>query len=118
MRERVKLSRTGLGAAIIIACFTGGGLANAGENQDAPTDEARILASAKVTMSQVIAAAEQATGGKAPGIGIEDQDGAVNFEVTILKDNMRQKVLVDTQSGNVVKIVAAQNDEEDSDRVD
>ena len=113
MRERVKLNRTGLGAAIVIASFASGGLAMAEENQDAPTDEARILVSAKVTMSQVIAA-----GGRAAGLGIEDQDGAVNFEVTILKDNTRQKVLVDTQAGNVVKIVAAQNDEEESERAD
>ena len=69
-------------------------------------------ASDKVTMSQVIAA-----DGEAAGLGIDDQDGAVNFEVTILKDNMRQKVFVDRQSGNVTKIVAAQDDEEHSDRI-
>jgi len=37
---------------------------------------------------------------------------AVHFEVTILKDNARQKVLVDKQTGQVVKIFTADNDDE------
>ena len=76
----------------------------------------RILSSAKISMSQALTAAEQATGGKAVGTGIEDQVGTIHFEVTILKDNARQKVLVDTQTGQVVKTVMADDDDEgDSD---
>ncbi len=65
-------------------------------------------------MAQAIAAAEQQTGGKAVGSGIEDQDGAVFLEVQVLKDNRRQKVLVDPQSGQVVKTVMADNDENEN----
>ena len=89
-----------------------GGLAFAKERQDAKTDEAAIMTNAKITMAQAIAAAEQATGGKAVGTGIEDQDGTVNFEVKVLKDGARQKVLIDTQTGKVVKTVTAQNDDD------
>ena len=46
-------------------------------------------------MAQAIASAEQQTGGKAIGSGIEDQDGAIFLEVTVLKDGQRRKVLVD-----------------------
>jgi uncharacterized membrane protein YkoI len=89
-----------------------GAAAYAGESRDSPTDESRALSSAKISMSQALTAAELATGGKAVGTGVEDQDGDVHFEVTILKDNVRQKVLVDTQTGQVVKIVLADDGDE------
>lgn len=74
------------------------------------TDEAAIMANAKVTMAQAMATAEQQVGGKAVGTGIEDQDGTVYFEVQVLKDGKRQKVLVDPQTGKVVKTVTADNE--------
>ncbi|MFM9939344.1 MAG: PepSY domain-containing protein [Hyphomicrobiaceae bacterium] len=93
-----------------------GGLAYARERGESRTDEAAIMTNAKITMAQAIATAELATGGKAVGTGIEDQDGTVNFEVSVLKDGARQKVLIDTQTGKVVKTVTAQNDDDnDSD---
>ena len=106
-----KLAIVALGAILGFSLITGA-TANARERRDEPTDETRILSAAKVTMSQAITAAEQATGGKAAGTGIEDQDGVVHFEVTILKDNARQKVLVDTQTGQVVKILASKDDDD------
>jgi uncharacterized membrane protein YkoI len=63
-----------------------------------------ILASAKVTLPQAIATAEQVTGGTAVGVEIEDEDGSVFFEVQILKSNRRQKVFIDPQSGQVAKV--------------
>ncbi len=106
--------KTLLTAVIAGTLATGGigGLAFAKERQDAKNDEAAIMTNAKITMPQAIAAAQQATGGKAVGTGIEDQDGTVNFEVKVLKDGARQKVLIDTQTGKVVKTVAAQNDDD------
>lgn len=82
----------------------------ANETPDSPASEAAIRATAKVTLSQAIAAAELATGGKAAGVGIEDQNGEVHFDVTILKDNARQNVLVDPKTGAVMKVVAANAD--------
>ena len=93
------------------------GLAYAKERRDAPTNEASIVANAKVTMAQAIAAAEQQVGGTAVGTGIEDQDGNVFFEVDVLKDSAKHKVLIDTQTGKVVKVVAnnSNDDEHDDD---
>lgn len=110
-----KISKIAAAAAIALSLVAEGATAYAKERSDAPTDEARIMSQAKVFMSEAIAAAEKATGGKAVGSGIEDQDGVVHFEVTILKDNARQKVLVDTQTGQVVKSLVANDDDGDED---
>ncbi len=96
-------------AAGTIAAGAIGGAVYAKERGDTPTNEVQIMATAKVNMAQAIAAAEQSTGGKAVGSGIEDLDGTVHFEVTVLMDNARHKVLIDTQTGQVVKTVVAQN---------
>lgn len=102
-------------AAGTIAAGALGGAVYAKELRDTPTDEVQIMSTAKVTMTQAIAAAEQATGGKAVGSGIEDQAGTVHFEVTVLKDTTRHKVLIDTQTGQVVKTVVARKDHDGDD---
>lgn len=89
------------------------GAAMAKEN-DSKTNEPAILANAKVTMSQAIATAENKVGGKAVGAGIEDQNGVVAFEVEILKDGQKHKVLVDTQSGQVVKTAMADDEQNEN----
>lgn len=111
--SKQNVSKIAAASVIALSLVAGGATAFAKERSDAPTDEARIMSSAKVSLSEAIAAAEKATAGKAVGSGIEDQDGVVHFEVTILKNQTRQKVLVDTQTGQVVKTVVADNDDED-----
>lgn len=109
------MTRTTLLAAIMTSVIAIGtaGLAYAEEQGDQLSNESAIIANAKVTMAQAIAAAEQQVGGKAVGAGIEDQDGTVSFEVQILKgDNTMHKVLVDTQTGKVVKTVADNGNDE------
>jgi hypothetical protein len=99
---------------------SGLGLAGAAHAQvkETPTDEAAVMTNAKITLSQAISAAEQSAGGKSVGSGIEDQDGNVFFEVEVLKDGSRQKVLVDTQSGKVVKTAAADDEQQEGGRED
>jgi uncharacterized membrane protein YkoI len=80
------------------------------------TDEAAIIANAKVSMVQAITTAEQQVGGKAVGTGIEDQDGTVYFEVQVLKNGTRHKVLIDPQTGKVVKTVAGDNERNENGR--
>lgn len=104
-------------ASILTAGAVGMASAFAHEQHDAATDEAAIMANAKITMAQAIAAAEQAVGGKAVGTGIEDQDGTVSFEVEVLKDSARHKVLVDPQTGQVTKAVLATSDHENHEDV-
>lgn len=114
------MTRTKVLAAIMASVIATGsagaaGLAYAKERRDAPTNEASVVANAKVTMAQAIAAAEQQVGGTAVGTGIEDQDGKVFFEVEVLKDNARHKVLIDTQTGKPVKAVASNNTDDEGD---
>lgn len=97
-------------ASVIASGAIGGSVAAYAKNNEHPTDEAAIMANAKITMTQAIASAEQQVGGKAVGTGIEDQDGTVYFEVQVLKNGTRQKVLIDPQTGKVVKTVTADNE--------
>lgn len=101
-------------AAMIASGAIGGSIAAYARNNDNTTDEATIMANAKITMAQAIAAAEQQVGGKAVGTGIEDQDGTVYIEVRVVKDGSRQKVLIDPQTGKIVK--AALADDEHNER--
>ena len=84
------------------------------EKSQTATREAAVLANAKITMAQAIAAAELSAGGKSVGSGIENQDGTAFFEVEVLKNGVQQKVLVDTQSGQVVNTVTADNVQQDN----
>jgi hypothetical protein len=77
----------------------------------ADTNDAAVMTNAKITLPQAIAAAENQTGGRAIGTGIEDQDGTIYLEVQVVKGNERQKVLVDPQSGQVVKTVKDDNEQ-------
>ena len=97
-------------AGVIASGAIGGSVAAYARNNEQATDEAAIMANAKITMAQAIATAEQQVGGKAVGTGIEDQDGTVYFEVQVVKDGARQKVLVDPQTGKIVKTVTADNE--------
>ena len=109
------MNRKHLITGLVAAALTGGaigGVAYAKDHESATNDDA-IIANAKLSLSQALATAEQSTGGKAVDAGIEDQDGAVHFEVTVLKDGAHQKVLVDTQTGQVVKTM---KDSDDDDR--
>jgi uncharacterized membrane protein YkoI len=105
---------TAILAGVVVSGAVGGSIAAYARNNDNTTDEVSIIANAKITMAQAIATAEQQVGGKAVGSGIEDQDGTVYLEVQVVKDSSRHKVLIDPQTGRVVKTVAA--DEERNER--
>ena len=115
------MNRTKPVALAMVSVLTMGTLAAAGaayaKDKELRTNEVAIMANAKVTMAQAIATAEQKTGGKTVGTGIEDQDGTVFLEVQVLKDNQRHSVLIDPQSGQVVK-VAIDNEQDDDDEED
>ena len=101
--KTLRLTRIAPVAAIAVILI-GAGSALA---KDKETNEAQFIASAKVTIAQAIDAAEKATGGKATSAGIEDENGAASFEVTVIANGAEHKVLVDPQSGKVLKTAAA-----------
>ncbi len=110
--------RTKLLALAVAGAIAGSALGFAGvvqaKDNERRTDEAAVMANAKVSMAQAIATAEQQVGGKAVGSGIEDQNGKVFLEVEVLKGIQKYKVLVDPQSGQVVKTALADNDEHEN----
>jgi uncharacterized membrane protein YkoI len=114
------MNRTRLVTLAMVSVLTTGALGAAvaahAKDKETRTNEAAIMANAKVTMAQAIATAEQHTGGKAVGTGIEDENGTVFLEVQVLKDNQKHSVLIDPQSGQVVKV--AIDNEEDDDQED
>lgn len=95
---------------LIASSAVGGSIAAHARKNDNTTDEAMIIANAKITMAQAITPAEQQVGGKAVGSGIGDQDGTFYFEVQVVKDGSRQKLLIDPQSGKIIKTAAADNE--------
>jgi uncharacterized membrane protein YkoI len=80
--------------------------------------EIATILNAKTSLTQAIAVAEQQSGGKAIDAGVENENGATAFAVEVAKDNTIQKVLVDVQTGNVLKVVAADKEEDENDEQD
>lgn len=110
--KKHSISKIAAASAVALSIVAGGATAYAKDRSDSPADEATIMSQAKVSIPEAIAAAERATGGKAVGSGIEDHNGVAHFEVEILKDNTRQTVLVDSQTGQVVKTAAADSEDD------
>jgi uncharacterized membrane protein YkoI len=101
--------------AAVIALGSTAGVAYAANNkrggENESTQERAALASAKISLAQAIATAEKESGGKAVDAGLENENGAMAFAIEVAKDNVVQKVLIDLQTGKVLKVVAADNDD-------
>lgn len=91
-----------------------------GANQTDEQQEAAAVQNAKTSLVQAITAAEQHTGGKAIDISIEDHDDRViGYHVKVAKGNTVQEVLVDLNTGQVLKVTAnASEDDEDGEHED
>lgn len=87
-------------ALAAVVAVGAGGLAVAKERGEGNHDAA-ALANAKVTLQQAIATAEQQSGGKAVGAGVDNENGTVRIAVEIASNQGTKTVLVDPQSGQV-----------------
>ncbi len=86
-------------AVVLAGMFAAGGAALAA----GPVDpEATALQSAKVTLPQAIATAEQKTGGQAYDAGVDIKAGQTRIAVETNGPGGVQTVMVDAQSGQVV----------------
>ena len=97
-------------AGLVAALALGGATAAFAENNGEKANEQHevsAVTNAKTSLWQAIAAAEQETGGKAVDAGIENQNGAMAYEVEIAKGTSLQKILVDFASGKVIKVTAS-----------
>ena len=98
--------------------FASTGAALAGDSEISPQKEIDAVFGAKISISQAIATAEQATGGKAYSARIDNRDGVLAYEVKTAKTGALEMVSVDINAGNVVKVTpidAKADDNEQSD---
>jgi uncharacterized membrane protein YkoI len=95
-------------AAALAAAAIGGAYAakSSGEN------DALDLSTAKIGLTQAIAAAEQHTGGKAAKAELEKSKSGLVFDVEVVKDGKVLDVAVDAGSG---KVLSATEDKADHD---
>ena len=94
-----------LALATIVALGGAAGIAQAGDKLDAA--EMAKLAAAKTSLSQAIAIAEKETGGKVIDAGFDNENGTISFQIEVVKDNNISKVLIDAETGKVVKVTVA-----------
>lgn len=84
--------------------------AKSGEVQ---VNETQALMNAKISISDAIRAAEMESKGKAVNSGLNDENGAVSYQVEVLTpDGKRTDVFVDLDTGKVLKMAAADSDED------
>ena len=89
---------------LLIGALTLGGASTAlaDEGKGETGKEAGAVLAAKVSLSQAIIAAEQATGGKSYAAEVENKDGQLLYEVKTAAANGLQRVEVDSGTGKVV----------------
>ena len=102
-----------LALATIVALGGAAGIAQAGDKLDAA--EMAKLAAAKTSLSQAIAIAEKETGGKAIDADFDNKDGTLSLEIEVLKDNAVSKVIIDADTGKVVKVAVADSENDEND---
>ena len=100
-----------LALATIVALGGAAGIAQAGDKPDAA--EMAKLAAAKTSLSQAIAIAEKETGGKAIDADFDNKDGTLSLEIEVLKDNAVSKVIIDADTGKVLKVAAVADSEDE-----
>lgn len=85
------------------------------ENQgtgEAEVNETQAITNAKISIADAIRAAEAESKGKATESGLNDENGAVSYQVEVLMpDGKRTDVFVDLDTGKVLKMAAADSDE-------
>ena len=103
-----KLRMSTAAAALLITAISASATVRAEENESELSISA--LSSAKVTLSQAIAAAEAKSGGKAYDAALKTDDGAPVYLVEVFSSDKVVKVAVDTQSGEVKKVETMSED--------
>ena len=82
-------------------------------------NETQAVMNAKISLADAIKVAEAEAKGKAVDSGVADENGVVSYEVEIVgQDGKRMDVLVDPQTGKVLKMAAAETDDESGKEVD
>jgi len=74
------------------------------ETKENEAKEQQLYSQAKISLSEAIKAAEQKIGGKAVEAEFDDESDTVQFEVEVLKDGKIHKVMVDGETGHILRV--------------
>ncbi len=109
---RSKFTPYALAAAVLLGAAAAGTAVLAGErDRDRDTAaEIQAVAAMRTTLPQAIAAAEQATGGRAIEAGVDNENGRLILKVETQKGTERQDVTIDPDTGAVLQVSAADED--------
>lgn len=111
MRNR----RTALAVALAVTALMGSGvwLAAQAAGDGSGDEDATLLNAAKVPLGQAVRAAEDHAKGKAVQAKLEDENGAIVWEVEVVGADRTTEVKVDSRTG---KVLRADTDLRDDDR--
>lgn len=97
---RTKLIPVTMAAALALGAASAT-YASSGENENAK--EVSAVLSAKTSVSQAIAAAEQQTGGRAMKVDVGHEKGGYQYEIKIVSKDKVSEVFVDPASGKITR---------------
>jgi|GEM_PF-540041 len=103
----MKKSHNIIRAALFTMTMMGAIAANAVQPAELKGKEAKelqLFRLAKISLSEAIEVAEQKVGGEAVEAELDDESDAVQFEVEVLKDGKIHKVMVDGETGHILKV--------------
>ncbi len=89
---------------MIITAGTVANVAQAAESKDNKVKELQLFSKARISLSEAIKAAELKTGGKAIEAELDDESKTVQFEIEIVKEGKIHEVIVDGETGHVLKV--------------
>ncbi|MGH8559303.1 MAG: PepSY domain-containing protein [Methylococcales bacterium] len=106
-------------ALLALIIMTGGGanLAQAAKTGNHEARELRLFSQAGISLTEAITAAEQKTGGKAFEAELDDEANTVQFEVETIKDGKIQKVMVNAQTGKVLRVALDEESDEGIEKI-
>lgn len=116
-----KRSLATVGAIIALSLISGNSAFAESKGTEDPMEEAQAFMASPTSMSQTIAAAEAAAGGKVSGIEFQNgEDGAPDLIMAdvVLADGTEKTVAINPADGKVMNVTQDENDregEEDSD---
>jgi len=90
--------------AMVIMVSTAVNVAQASDSKEKDAKELQLFSQAKISLSEAIKAAEQKVGGKAMEAEIDDEASSVQFEIEVVKEGKVHNVLVDGNTGKVLKV--------------
>ena len=118
---KTKNSLATVGALMALSLMSGNSAFAETKGTEDPMEEAQAFMASPTSMSQAIAAAEAAAGGKVSGIEFQSgEDGAPNLIMAevVLADGTEKTVAINPADGKVMNVTQDENDregEEDSD---